>query len=138
MIVLDTKVISELMRSQPDPAVFEWVARQPRDTLSTTNINEAEIFYGIYAMPEGRRREALRSAAEALFAEEFAGRVLSFERRAARRHGEIVLVRRAEGRPIENFDALIAAIASVTGASIATRDTDGFDGCGLTMINPWE
>jgi toxin FitB len=138
VIVLDTNVISELMRSQPDPAVFAWVARQPRATLYTTHINEAEIFYGIRAMPEGKRRDALSLAAEALFAEEFVGRVLPFQGNAARRYGEIVVTRRAAGRPIENFDALIAAIASVTGASIATRDMGGFEECGLTLIDPWQ
>lgn len=138
MIILDTNVIAELMRSQPHPAVFAWVARQARDTLYTTHINEAEIFLGIHAMPEGRRREALGLAAEALFAEEFAGRVLPFEGNASRRYAEIVLARRMAGHPIETFDALIAAIACVTGASIATRDISGFDLCGPSLIDPWQ
>ena len=78
MIVLDTNVISELMRSQPHPAVTAWVAAQSRGSLYTTSLNEAELFYGISAMPEGRRRSGLAAGAEALFAEEFAGRVLVF------------------------------------------------------------
>jgi predicted nucleic acid-binding protein len=137
LIILDTNVISELMRSRPEPAVFAWVAAQPRDTLYTTHINQAEVFYGISAMPAGRRSEALAAAAEALFAEDFAHRVLPFAGAASRRYGEIVVARRATGRPIENFDALIAAIAFVAGASVATRDTSGFADCGLTLINPW-
>jgi hypothetical protein len=138
MIVLDTNVISELMRSAPHPAVVAWVAAQPRSALYTTGVNEAEVFYGIRAMPEGRRREALAAGAEALFAEEFAGRVLSFDGTAARRYAEIVVLRRRAGKPIEAFDALIAAIAWVAGAAIATRDVDGFADCGLTVINPWD
>ncbi len=138
MIVLDTNVISELMRPRPHPGVVTWVAAQPRNTLHTTSINEAELFYGINALPEGRRRSDLAAAAEALFAEEFAGRVLTVGGPAARRYVEIVLLRRQAGQPIEGFDALIAATAAVSGAAVATRDTGGFSGCGLTLINPWE
>jgi predicted nucleic acid-binding protein len=79
----------------------------------------------------------LAAAAEAMFAEDFAGRVLPFEARAAARYPEIVLARRQAGKPIEKFDALIAATALAAGASIATRDTGGFTGCGLTVIDPW-
>lgn len=138
MIVLDTNVISELMRSKPHPAVVSWVAAQPRGTLYTTSINEAELFYGIHALPEGRRRSELSAAAEALFAEEFDGRVLTFGGAAARRYVEIVILRRQAGQPIEGFDALIAATAAVAGATVATRDIGGFSGCDLTLINPWD
>ncbi len=138
MIVLDTNVISELMRSQPDPGVFAWVAAQARGTLYTTSINQAELFYGIHALPQGKRRSGLEAAAEALFAEEFGNRVLPFTGDAARRYVEIVTHRRQKGHPIEGFDALIAAIASVAGATVATRDVGGFTDCGLTLVNPWE
>jgi predicted nucleic acid-binding protein len=138
VIVLDTNVISELMRSQPHPAVTAWMAAQSRGSLYTTSVNEAELFYGISAMPEGRRRSGLAAGAEALFAEEFAGRVLVFGGAAARRYAEIVILRRQAGRPIEAFDALIAATALVAGAAVATRDIAGFEGCGLTLINPWQ
>ena len=137
MIVVDTNVISELMRGEPHPAVMAWVAAQPRSQLYTTYVNQAEILYGIGALPAGRRRTALAAAAEAMFAEDFAGRVLPFEVRAAARYPEIVLSRRQAGNPIEKFDALIAATALAAGASIATRDTGGFSGCGLTVIDPW-
>ena len=126
------------MRSKPHPAVFTWVSAQPRATLYTTSVTEAELFYGIHALPEGRRRNDLAESAEALFAEDFAGRVLPFGRSAARRYVEIVLLRRHAGQPIEGFDALIAATASVAGAAVATRDIGGFAGCGLTLINPWD
>lgn len=137
MIVLDTNVISELMRGKPDQGVVAWVRAQPRDRLFTTHVNEAEIFHGIRAMPEGRRRDSLAIAAETLFAIEFRGRVLPLGQAASRRYGDVVVARRDAGRPIGAFDALIAAIAFVSGASVATRDTAGFDGTGVTLVNPW-
>lgn len=137
MIVLDTNVISELMRREPDPKVLAWVAAQPRALLATTHITEAEILYGIAALPEGRRRTALLAAAEAMFAEDFIGRILPFGAAAAARYPGIVVARRRAGNPIEGFDALIAATALAAGASVATRDTGGFMGCGLTLIDPW-
>ena len=137
MFILDTNVISELMRPQPDPAVFARVAAQPRDALFTTSVSEAEVFHGIGVMPEGRRRDGLAASAEALFAEEFAGRVLPFAGTAARRYGEIITGRLSVGKPISSFDALIAAIALAAGARMVTRNTRDFEGCGLTLIDPW-
>ena len=137
MIVLDTNVISELMRPEPHQAVLAWVSAQPRALVYTTYVNQAEIFYGIAAMPEGRRRMRLAEAAHAMFAEDFFRRVLSFGADAAAHYPDIVMARRRSGNPIEGFDALIAATALAAGASIATRDTGGFSGCGLTLIDPW-
>jgi predicted nucleic acid-binding protein len=137
VIVLDTNVISELMRLEPHPAVVAWIAAQPNATLCTTSINKAEILYGIVALPEGRRRATLLAAAEAMFAEDLADRVIPFDGAAAARYGEIVTMRRRAGRPIEAFDALIAATALAAEAGIATRDVAGFEGVGLTLIDPW-
>jgi predicted nucleic acid-binding protein len=137
VIVLDTNVISELMRPAPHHAVFAWVAAQPRAMLCTTSINQAEVMYGIAALPDGRRRAALAIAAQAIFTEEFAGRVLAFGAGAASHYANIVVARRHAGNPIEGFDALIAAIALTEGASVATRDLGGFEGFGLKLINPW-
>lgn len=137
-IVLDTNVISELMRPEPHPAVLDWIAAQPRATLYTTDINQAEILYGIAALPEGRRRTTLAAAAEAMFTEDLAGHILPFDGAAAARYADIVVARRRAGNPIEGFDALIAATALAAGADVATRDIGGFDGCGLTLINPWD
>jgi predicted nucleic acid-binding protein len=137
VIVLDTNVVSELMRAKPHPAVLAWVAAQPRAMLYTTSINQTEILYGIAMLPAGRRRTALAAAAEAMFAEDLAGRVLPYDGAAAARYAEIVVARRRVGNPIEAFDALIAATALSTGASVATRDIGGFDGCGLALIDPW-
>ncbi len=137
MIIVDTNVISELMRPQPNSRVLAWVAGQPRAELYTTHVNQIEIFYGIALLPEGKRRDSLQSAAEAMFAEDFAGRVLSFGAAAASHYAEIMLARRRAGKPIEGFDALIAAIARAQRARVATRDIGGFADCGLTLIDPW-
>jgi predicted nucleic acid-binding protein len=137
VIVLDTNVLSELMRGQPAAVVFDWVAAQQRTTLYTTSVNKAEILYGIAALPEGRRRPVLASTAEAMFADDFAGRVLPFDAEATVYYAEIVATRRREGRPIEALDAQIAATARAAGAELATRDIDGFAGCRLVLVNPW-
>jgi len=137
VIVLDTNVISELMRPEPHPKVLAWVTAQPRTLLYTTRINQAEVLYGIAALPEGRRRRALASAAEAMFDEDLAGRILSFGAAAAARYADVVVERRRTGHSIEGFDALIAATALAAGASVATRDATGFADCGLTLIDPW-
>jgi predicted nucleic acid-binding protein len=137
VIVLDTNVLSELMRSEPHPAVFAWTAGQPRGELYTTSVNVAEILYGIAALPIGRRRSELATLAQAMFAEDFVGRILPFDDEAAARYAEIVVSRRHQGRPIEAFDAQIAAITLVSKADLATRDTSGFAGCGLSVIDPW-
>jgi predicted nucleic acid-binding protein len=137
VIVLDTNVISELMRPNPHPAVVAWVAAHPNTQLYTTSVNKAEILYGIVALPDSRRRAALIAAAEAMFAEELAGRVLPFNDVAADHYAEIVTARRRAGRPIEAFDALIAATALAAGANLATRDVGGFEGLGLPLIDPW-
>src|ERR1700719_4449848 len=120
------------MRGEPQPAVLSWVAAQPRSLLYTTYVHQAEILYGIATLPEGPhgsspwaegpRRAALAAAAEAMFTDDFAGRVLPFDEAAAVHYAEIVAGRRREGRPIEAFDAQIAATARVAGADIATRD----------------
>jgi predicted nucleic acid-binding protein len=137
-IVLDTNVISELMRSQPHPAVFAWAADRPRASLYTTSITCAEILFGIRALPVGKRRAALADSAAAMFDEDLGGRILPFDAACADRYGDIVVSRRLAGAPIDAFDALIAATASVAGAAVATRDTKGFEGCGVTLLNPWE
>ena len=138
MIVLDTNVISELMRPEPHPAVLAWVAAQPRATLYTTSINRAEVLYGVAALPPGRRRAAFEAVVAAIFAEELAGRVLPFDGAAAEHYARIVTARRAAGAPIEGFDGLIAATAAAAGFDVATRDVGGFKGCGIAVINPWQ
>lgn len=138
MIVLDTNVISELMRPTPDAAVFAWVEAQPRSVLYVTTITQAEILAGIAVMPHGRRRDALVDVGQEMFATEFAGRVLPFGANAAVRYAEIVAARRSSGHPLQGFDGLIAAIAGAAGAHVATRNITDFEGCGVTVMNPWD
>ena len=137
MIVLDTNVLSELMRPKPSPRVAAWIAQQPMAELFTTAITEAEIFYGIALLTKGKRRDSLLSAAEGMFAEDFAERVLAFESDAARHFATIAAHRRALGRPISYADAQIAAIARVHGAKLATGNGPDFADCGVTVIDPW-
>ena len=137
MIVVDTNVISELMRPEPNLQVLAWIAAQPRAQLYTTHINQIEILYGIAVLPGGRGRDLLKAAADGMFAEDFAGRLLPFGAAAATRYAEIMLSRRRIGKPLEGFDALIAAIALAAGATVATRDVGGFSDCGLAIVDPW-
>jgi predicted nucleic acid-binding protein len=137
MIILDTNVLSELMRPEPSPGVVAWVARQSATELCTTSITEAEILYGIELLIKSKRREGLLEAAEAMFAEDLAGRVFGFESDAARVFSKIAAHRRAVGRPISHADAQIAAIAKVQGAKLATRNVGDFEDCGLDLVNPW-
>jgi toxin FitB len=126
------------MRPRPAPRVVAWVLSQATAELFTTSIAEAEIFYGIELLERGKRRDRLATAAEGMFAEEFAGRVLGFEGEAARVYAEIAAKRRAAGKPISHADAQIAAIARVRGAKLATRNVNDFSECGVEVIDPWE
>jgi len=137
VIVLDTNVLSELMRPKPSARVVAWIAQQPAADLFTTAITEAEIFYGIELLATGKRRDALLAAAEGMFTEDFAGRVLAFESDAARHFARIAAQRRARGRPISHADAQIAAIASAHGARLATGNGPDFSDCDITLIDPW-
>ncbi len=137
MIILDTNVLSELMRPQPSPRVASWVAKQPSTELFTTSITEAEIFYGIELLNGGKRREGLLAAAEAMFAEDFAGRIFGFESADARVFSKIAAHRRALGRPISHADAQIAAIVQARGAKLATRNVTDFEDFGLDVVDPW-
>lgn len=137
MIVLDTNVLSELLRPAPDARVLAWLAAQPWAGLFTTTVVRAEIFYGVRILPDGARKLALLDATRAIFDEDFAGQVLSFDNDAADAYAEIAASRRGAGKPISQFDALIAAIARSRGASLATRNVKDFADCGVDVIDPW-
>ena len=137
MVVLDTNVVSELMRERVDPRVRAWLDSQLNSALFTTTITEAEILTGIAILPDGERRRGIAAAAERAFGVLFAGRILPFDSAAAKAYAVIAAARRAAGHPINHADCQIAAIARSTGASVATRDSDGFQGCGIDVINPW-
>jgi len=138
MIVLDTNVLSELMKSSPAAAVVRWAASHPAASLYLTSITQAEVLHGIALLPAGRRRRALAAAAEALFTEDFAARILPFGSDAARTYAEIAATRGRAGRPISQFDAQIAAVVRTYGAQLATRNVTDFDRCGIQLVNPWE
>ena len=137
MIVLDTNVLSEMMRPRPAVEVLRWTGRYPRSQFLTTAITQAEILYGIELLPRGRRRTALEAAASAMFEEDFAGRIVPFDGDAARAFAHIAARRRKLGRPIAQWDAQIAAIVRSLGAALATRNTDDFQHCGIEVVNPW-
>lgn len=137
MILLDTNVLSELMKSAPDASVTQWMAAQPAASLYTTSITQAEILHGVMLLPAGKRRAAIEAAATAMFEEDFAGRILAFGSDAALPYARIAAERRRSGRPISQFDAQIAAIARVTGATLATRNVADFAGCGVKIVDPW-
>jgi len=136
MIVLDTNVISELMRDCPAQTVMSWLDDQFASTLFVTAVTESEIWTGISLLPRGRRRRGIEAAAERAF-EVFAGRILPFDSEAARTYAMIAVERRASGRPITQADCQIAAIARCRGARLATRNVRDFEGTGVSLINPW-
>ena len=136
MIVMDTNVVSELMRAEPSAAVARWVGLQPAGELATTAVTVAEIGYGIERLPAGRRRELLRAAAAEVF-DAFPELVLPFDAAAASSYAGVVVERDSAGLPISGFDAQIAAICRNKGAPLATRNTADFEAVGLTLVNPW-
>ena len=137
MIILDTNVVSELMRREPDPTVEAWVAAQAASSLFLSVIGEAELRYGVAIMPAGRRREIIARKMDEMLREDFAGRILPFDRNAATAFAEIAAARRFAGRPVSQSDCQTAATARSRGAAVATRNVRDFAGMGVRIINPW-
>ena len=138
MTILDTNVLSEVMAPSPADAPLVWIERRRAvDPVFITSITVAEILYGVEILPAGKRRERLNAEAEAMFAQDFGGQILFFDEQAARAFAQIASSRRKLGRPIAEFDAQIAAIASVHGAALATRNPADFEDCGVQLVNPW-
>jgi predicted nucleic acid-binding protein len=138
MFVLDTNVVSELMKPIVASSVEIWCASQPRDSLYITAITQAEILYGIAILPAGNRQKRLLSLAQAMFREDFATRILPFEQKSAEHYATITAHRRRQGNPISQFDAQIAAICRTHRCAIATRNVDDFANCQIKILNPWE
>lgn len=137
MIILDTNVLSELLRREPAIEVLNNMRKLPPGDLFTTAVTEAEIRLGAAILPAGKRRQALQMQVELVLQEDFAGRILPFDSDAARAYAKLVAERRAAGRPISQSDAEIAAIAQIHGAILATRNERGFRDCRLQVINPF-
>ena len=138
MFILDTNVVSELMKPVVSAAVETWCASQSRDSLYITTITQAEILYGIAILPDGTRQQRLQSLAQAMFQEDFLNKILPFSQEAAQYFAIIASDRKGQGKPISQFDAQIAAICRSHQATLATRNTDDFADCGIDIINPWE
>jgi hypothetical protein len=138
MIVLDTNVLSELVRPRPSARVVDWVDRQPVGQLATTTVTEAELRFGVLRLPRGKKRQHLGAVLERLFDELLAGRVLPFDRGAAKAYAAIASQLRSTGEPRPQLDLQIAAITHHAEAALATRNLADFRGCGLDLIDPWD
>ncbi len=138
MILIDTNVLSELMRPEPNDAVVGWVDSQKKSKIGVSSITVGEILYGIESLAKGRRKQRLLEAVAAMFDEDFMGRVYPFDGPAAIEYAQILNSREKIGRPISMPDAQIASICRVIGSALATRNIKDFDNTGIELINPWE
>ncbi len=138
MIILDTNVISEPLRPKPSADVVAWLDAQAVETLYLTAISLAEVRYGIACLPEGARRQTLHDRFEGEFLPLFRGRTLAFDESATTAYATLRARARGQGQAIGDFDALIASIASVTGFTVATRDTAPFEAAGVAVVNPFD
>lgn len=138
MIVLDTHVVSELMRPQPEPAVLAWVNDQLGDQLWLCSVVVAELLYGVGRLPDGARKRQLSDAVKAMVFEDFEGRVLPFDVEAAAAYAQLVVMRESAGQAIAMADAQIGAICAVHSATLATRNARDFARLGLVLVNPWD
>lgn len=136
MIVLDTNVVSELMKPQPHESVAGWVLAQAAGDLYTTSVTLAEILYGIEKLPDGQRKELLTTTASEVF-DAFADMVLAFDAGAAENYATIVATRDRLGLPINGFDAQIASICRTHGGDLATRNVKDFEHTGVEVTDPW-
>lgn len=137
MIVLDTNVLSELWRVEPNPNVLAWIDGQAVETLYLSAITVAELRYGLAAMSKGKRRTIYQERLEREVLPAFDGRVLSFDLAASATYAALMARARAAGKAIGNADGYIAAIAAAQGFAVATRDTGPFSAAGVAVVNPW-
>ena len=138
MILLDTNVLSALMRQKPDAAVIRWLDRQPRTSVWTTAITVFEVRFGLQTMARGTRRTALIAAFDHLLANLIQQRVAHFDSAAAQAAADLMAERQKQGRPGELRDTMIAGIVLATHAALATRNTRHFEDIAASIVNPWE
>ena len=137
MIILDTNIISEFARRDPDPNVETWLDSQPAGEVATSAVTAAELMYGVDRLPAGRRRDVLGQKIEKLINDLLGNRIESFDVFAAVQYPAVVCGRQKIGRPIDRADAQIAAICRARGATLATRNTADFTDTGIEFVNPW-
>ena len=137
MIVLDTNVVSEAMKPEPDPAVRAWLNEQSAETLYLSSMTLAELLFGIAALPNGKRKDLLSEALDGLMPL-FKERVLPFDTDAARKYADLAVTARTAGRGFPVPDGYIAAIAASQGYQVASRDMAPFEAANVDVINPWE
>ncbi|HEX9112643.1 MAG TPA: type II toxin-antitoxin system VapC family toxin [Terriglobales bacterium] len=136
MIILDTNVLSALMRQVPDPDVVTWLDRQPRTSIWTTSVTVFEVWFGLHILAAGRRRTLLTEAFEELLAR-IGQRVVTFDVAAARQASDLMAARHKKGRPGDLRDTMIAGIALAQHATLATRNTVHFEDTSIPLVNPW-
>lgn len=137
MIILDTHILSELMKSEPELTVIAWLNKQVATQLYITTVSIAEITYGLNSLPEGKRRDALNSAFNQAINNAFKHRIISFDEAAAYAYGTLMSKRKKMGRPLNSLDGQIAAIALISSATLATRNLCDFVDCNIELINPF-
>ena len=137
MIVLDTNVLSALMRTSPETKIVEWLDRQPADSVWLTSITVFEARFGLALLPKGRRRSGLERAFERVLSEDLSNRVLALDEMAALTAAQLAADRQRSGRVVDLRDTLIAGIAQARRATIATRNTRHFDGLDVPVVDPW-
>ena len=137
VVLLDTNVVSELIRKSPDPAVEAWAGSHPLEDLFFSAVGEAELRYGAALLPTGRRRDALISDIEAMLRDAFENRILPFDSNAAGAYAEIAAMRRSAGRPVAAADCQTAAIAQFRNMAVATRNVRDFENMNIEVVDPW-
>lgn len=138
MIVLDTNVISEVVRRKPNKGVLRWLDSLDSATVATTAVTAAELLYGVARLPEGQRKKQLREAIRGVIEEDLDGHIEPFDVTAAAHYAALVNDRETAGRAISVADAQIAAICRKVGATLATRNTTDFENTGIDLLNPWQ
>ena len=136
MIVLDTNVVSEAMKPEPDPAVRDWMDEQAAETLYISSVTVAELLFGIGALPDGWRKQKLATTLDGMLLL-FEGRILAFDTDAACHYADLAVAARSAGKGFPTPDGYIAAIATAHGFTVATRDASAFDAAGIPVIDPW-
>ena len=136
MIILDTNVISDVMKPEPTSIVRDWLDEQAAETLYLSSVTVAELLFGIGALPEGQRKQKLATLLDGLLSL-FDGRILPFDTDAARHYADLAVIARNLGKGFPTPDGYIAAIAATHGFAVATRDTSAFVAAGVPIINPW-